>query len=159
VKVEMAANKDAVIAKSKQEELVGQEGKAQGDLSDPAVEQDTKSQSGKKNRTRQAEKLKMAQFQQLIPEEKKEAVRNIDMLLDVTLPVTVELGHTTLQIKDVLKLGRGSVIELEKSVGEYVDLVVNNKVIAKGEVVVIEENFGFRIVELVPNENSSEVSQ
>ena len=155
----MAANKDAVIAKSKQEELVEQEGKDQENLSDPPVEQDTKSQSGRKNRTRQAEKLKMAQFQQLIPEEKKGAIRNIDMLLDVTLPVTVELGHTTLQIRDVLKLGRGSVIELEKSVGEYVDLVVNNKVIAKGEVVVIEENFGFRIVELVPNENSSEASQ
>lgn len=122
--------------------------------SEPTVDEvDVTSSSAPKKRIRQGDKLKMAQFQQLIPEETKEGVRNIDMLLDVTLPVTVELGHTALQVKEILGLNKGSIIELDKSAGEYVELVINNKVIAKGEVVVVEENFGFRITELVSDGN------
>lgn len=75
--------------------------------------------------------------------------RNIDILMDVSLPITIELGRTRMLIKDVLELGAGSVIELDKLSGEPVDLYVNDKLFAKGEVVVIEENFGVRITELV----------
>ena len=75
--------------------------------------------------------------------------RNIEMLLDVSLPITIELGRTEMLIRDVLELGQGSIIELEKLSGEPVDLYVNDKRFARGEVVVIEENFGVRITELI----------
>jgi len=75
--------------------------------------------------------------------------RKIDILLDVSLPITIELGRTRMLIRDVLKLGPGSIIELDKLSGEPVDLYVNEKKFAKGEVVVIEENFGVRITELI----------
>lgn len=75
--------------------------------------------------------------------------RNIDSLLDISLPITIELGRTKMLIREVLDLGPGSVIELDKMSGEPVDLFVNDKKFARGEVVVIEENFGVRITELL----------
>ncbi len=77
---------------------------------------------------------------------------NIDMLLDVPLDVTIELGRTTLSIRKVLELGPGSIIELDRKASEPVDLMVNDKVVAKGEVVVVDEYFGIRIVSLVTPE-------
>ncbi|MDH4127434.1 MAG: flagellar motor switch protein FliN [Spirochaetota bacterium] len=74
---------------------------------------------------------------------------NIGLLLDINMHLTVELGRTKMQIKKILGLGEGSIIELEKLAGEPVDLLVNEKLIAKGEVVVIDENFGVRITEIV----------
>ncbi|MEZ4573317.1 MAG: flagellar motor switch protein FliN [Vampirovibrionales bacterium] len=74
---------------------------------------------------------------------------NLDLLLDVQLNLTVELGRSELSIKDVLELTRGSVIELNRVAGEAVDLFANGKMIAKGEVVVIEDNFGLRITSIV----------
>jgi flagellar motor switch protein FliN/FliY len=76
----------------------------------------------------------------------------LDMLLDVTLQVSIELGRTDMSIKKILELGPGSIIELNRMAGEPVDLLVNDKVIAKGEVVVVDENFGIRIVKLVSPE-------
>jgi len=78
--------------------------------------------------------------------------RNLDLLLDVNLPISIELGRTTMRIKDILSLGPGSVVELKKLAGEPVDLLVNNKVVARGEVVVVDENFGLRIVSLLSPE-------
>lgn len=75
--------------------------------------------------------------------------RNLDMLLDINLPIVIELGRTQMLVKDILELGPGSVIELNKLSGEPVDLFVNDKKFARGEVVVIEENFGIRITELI----------
>ncbi len=75
--------------------------------------------------------------------------KNIDMLLDIDLDVYIKLGETRLSIKRILDLGPGSIVELDKMAGEPVDLEVNNKVVAKGEVVVVDENFGIRIVSLV----------
>lgn len=77
---------------------------------------------------------------------------NIEMLLDVDLDVTIELGRSTLSIKRILELAPGSIIELDRMAGEPVDLRVNNKVVAKGEVVVIDENFGIRILSLISPE-------
>lgn len=75
--------------------------------------------------------------------------KNLDMLLDIPLEVTVELGSTTKTVKDILELGTGSVIELDKLAGEPVDILVNSRLIAKGEVVVIDENFGVRVTDIV----------
>lgn len=74
---------------------------------------------------------------------------NINLLLDVRLTLTVELGRTTMLVKDILGLGEGSIIELDKLAGEPVDLLVNGKLIARGEVVVIDENFGVRVTDIV----------
>ncbi len=75
--------------------------------------------------------------------------QNINLLMDVPLEVTVELGRTKMQIKEILALGKGSLIELSKLAGEPVDIMVNGKLLAKGEVVVIDENFGVKIVDIV----------
>jgi flagellar motor switch protein FliN len=74
---------------------------------------------------------------------------NLNLLLDIPLRVTVELGRTQRLIKDILELSQGSIIELDKLAGEPVDILVNNKLIAKGEVVVIDENFGVRVTDIV----------
>lgn len=74
---------------------------------------------------------------------------NFDLLLDVQMVMTVELGRTRKYVKDILGLGEGSIIELDKLAGEPVDLLVNGKLIAKGEVVVIDENFGVRVTDIV----------
>ncbi|WP_017471893.1 flagellar motor switch phosphatase FliY [Amphibacillus jilinensis] len=81
-----------------------------------------------------------------LPETEK---RNLDMLLDIPLQVTVELGRTKRAVKDILELSSGSILELDKLAGEPVDIHVNNKLIAQGEVVVIDENFGVRVTDIV----------
>jgi flagellar motor switch protein FliN/FliY len=77
---------------------------------------------------------------------------NVDMLLDVPLNVTIELGRTRLSIRRILELGPGSIIELDRLAGEPVDLLVNDKVVARGEVVVVDEYFGIRILSLISPE-------
>ncbi len=74
---------------------------------------------------------------------------NLSLLLDIPLKVTVELGRTKKVIKEILEFSQGSIIELDKLAGEPVDILVNNKLIAKGEVVVIDENFGVRVTDIV----------
>ncbi|MEC9488810.1 MAG: flagellar motor switch phosphatase FliY [Halanaerobium sp.] len=76
-------------------------------------------------------------------------LRSIDLLQDVPLEITVQLGKTRMKIKDILELGDGAIVELDKLAGEPVDLLVNGKLIAIGEVVVIDENFGFRVKEII----------
>ena len=77
---------------------------------------------------------------------------NIGLILDVALQVTVELGRTKKSIKEILELTNGSIVELDKLAGEPVDIQVNGKLLAKGEVVVIDENFGVRITDIVSPE-------
>ncbi|MRX70603.1 flagellar motor switch phosphatase FliY [Bacillus lacus] len=74
---------------------------------------------------------------------------NLEMLLDIPLQVTVELGRTKRSIKEILELSSGSIIELDKLAGEPVDILVNSKIVAVGEVVVIDENFGVRVTDIV----------
>ena len=74
---------------------------------------------------------------------------NIDLIMDVPLEVTVELGRVSKSIKDILDFAPGTIVELNKIAGEAVDVLVNGKYVAKGEVVVIEENFGVRITEII----------
>ncbi len=80
------------------------------------------------------------------------ANHNLDLIMDLSLRVTVELGRTTMAVRDVLSLGPGSVFQLDRLAGEPVDIMINDRIIAKGEVVVVDENFGVRITDiLAPN--------
>ncbi|MFC7685409.1 flagellar motor switch phosphatase FliY [Ureibacillus sp. GCM10028918] len=79
----------------------------------------------------------------------QDEARNLNMLLDIPLQVTVELGRTKHSVKEILQLASGSIIELDKLAGEPVDILVNSRLIAKGEVVVIDENFGVRITDIM----------
>lgn len=77
---------------------------------------------------------------------------NIDLLLDVTLRVTVELGRTRMKLAQILELQHGSVVELDRLAGDPVDIFVNDRIVARGEVVVVDDKFGVRITEMVsPN--------
>ena len=79
--------------------------------------------------------------------EVKEA--NLDLILDIPLSVTVELGRSKMLINDLLQLGQGSVVELTKLVGEPLEVLVNDKLVARGEVVVVNEKFGVRLTDIV----------
>ena len=74
---------------------------------------------------------------------------SINMLLDLSLPVSVELGRTNMMVQEILRLGRGSVIQLERLAGEPIDIYVGNRRFAEGEVVVLGEQFGIRITRIV----------
>ncbi len=74
---------------------------------------------------------------------------NMELLLDVKMNLSVELGRAKMQIEKVLDLGPGAVVELDKLNGEYVDIMVNNRLVARGEVVAVDETFGVRIVEII----------
>lgn len=74
---------------------------------------------------------------------------NLDLLLDIDVPVSVKMGSTKMFLKDILTMGSGNIIELDESADEPVELVINNKVIARGEVVIVDGYFGFRIKEIV----------
>lgn len=74
---------------------------------------------------------------------------NLELILDIGLSIRVELGRTQMKVRDILELGPGSVVELDKLAGEPVELIVNDKLFAKGEVVVIDENFGVRITDIL----------
>ena len=76
-------------------------------------------------------------------------VQNLDFILDIPLKVTAELGKTNILIKDLLQLSQGSVLELDKLAGEALEIVVNGKLVAKGEVVVINEKFGIRLTDII----------
>lgn len=94
--------------------------------------------------------MKSADFQNIHPDTSGD--RNdikLDLLMDLSLPVSIELGRTQLLIKDILSLKRGSVVEFEKLASEPVDILINGKKMAEGEVVVIEKHFGIRITNLM----------
>ena len=75
--------------------------------------------------------------------------KNLDLLMNVSVKVTAELGTSKMLVRDILKLGTGSVVELNRLAGGPVDLLVNDRLVARGEVVAIDENFGVRITELI----------
>jgi flagellar motor switch protein FliN/FliY len=78
-----------------------------------------------------------------------EAPRNFDLLLDVPLEVTVEIGRTKVAIRDLLQFGQGSVVELEKLAGEPLDVLVNGRPIARGEAVMVNDKFGVRLTDII----------
>jgi flagellar motor switch protein FliN len=80
---------------------------------------------------------------------RKDSIRDLDFILDIPLEVSVELGRTKMLINDLLQLGQGSVIELSKLAGEPLEILVNRKLVARGEVVVVNEKFGVRLTDVV----------
>lgn len=95
--------------------------------------------------------IQPAQFQNFSPMQNLDGIapENIDLIMDVPLEVTVELGRTSKSIKEILDFSPGTIIELDKLAGEPIDVLVNGKFVAKGEVVVIEESFGIRVTEII----------
>lgn len=75
--------------------------------------------------------------------------KNLDLILDIPLQLTVELGRTKVLVKDLLQLNQGSVVELGKLAGELLDVFVNSKLVARGEAVVVNEKFGVRLVDII----------
>lgn len=74
---------------------------------------------------------------------------DMDLILDIPLDVSVELGKVKMPVNELLQLGQGSIVELTKPVGEPLDIYVNNKLIAKGEVVIVDEKFGIRVADII----------
>ncbi|TKH03115.1 flagellar motor switch phosphatase FliY [Peribacillus simplex] len=100
--------------------------------------------------TGQPVNVQPASFTSFQPYQLQESeTKNLSMLMDIPLQVTVELGRTKRSVKDILELSTGSIIELDKLAGEPVDILVNSRLIAKGEVVVIDENFGVRVTDIM----------
>lgn len=119
--------------------------------SDPGTSPVTAEQDAGAATSQSPLEVKSAQFQ---PIESStgllgEMDRKMDLLMDLALPVAIELGRTQMLIRDILDLQRGSVVEFEKLASEPVDVLINGKKMAEGEVVVIEKHFGIRITNLV----------
>ena len=83
------------------------------------------------------------------PDKENGEPASLDLILDIPLTVTVELGRSKMLINDLLQLGQGSVVELTKLVGDPLEVLVNNKLVARGEVVVVNEKFGVRLTDIV----------
>jgi len=90
-----------------------------------------------------------APMTQLDPQEPDAPLGKLDFILDVPLQITVNLGTTKMLIKELLQLGQGSVVELEKMAGEPMDVLIGDRLIARGEVVVVNEKFGIRLTDIV----------
>ena len=88
-------------------------------------------------------------MKQEVASQKNKEIKGLEMLLDVPLQVTVELGRTKMTIRELLKLGEGSIIELPIAAGEPLEVLVNQKPIAKGEVVVVNEKYGIRLLSII----------
>jgi len=92
---------------------------------------------------------KPAALASLEPQKPVGGIENLDFILDVPLKVTVHIGNTRMVIRDLLQLGQGSVIELEKMAGEPMDVFIGDRLVARGEVVVVNEKFGVRLSDIV----------
>ena len=104
--------------------------------------------AGKARETGQSDKDSYA-FSSLNGAEGKETPEKLDFILDIPLEITVELGRTKMQIHELLKLSQGSVIELSKVAGDPLEILANQRLIAKGEVVVLNEKYGARLTEVI----------
>ncbi len=82
----------------------------------------------------------------------------ISMLLDLTLPISIELGRTSMTVQEILRLGRGSVVQLDRLAGEPIDVYVGDRRFAEGEVVILGETFGVRITRILPRGNAEELT-
>ena len=97
-------------------------------------------------------------FEDLKEETSETFSREIDFLLDIPVQITVQLGTARMLIKDLLQLGQGSVVELEKLAGEPMEILANSRLIARGEVVVVNEKFGVRLTDIIsPSERLTQL--
>jgi flagellar motor switch protein FliN/FliY len=98
---------------------------------------------------KEAVEAKTAQFSNVQDTGKSSGQRGLEFIMDIPLQVSVELGRTRLLVNDLLRLGQGSVIELSKLAGEPMEVLVNQKLVARGEVVVVNEKFGVRLTDII----------
>ena len=106
--------------------------------------------------TQQKEEIPQHEFNDQQDENQQPVSREIDFLLDIPIEVSVQLGASKMLIKELLQLGQGSVIELEKLAGEPMEIMANHRLIARGEVVVLNEKFGVRLTDIIsPTERIS----
>ena len=98
------------------------------------------------------------EFDDLKDEGNQTTMRDIDFLLDIPVEISVQLGQSRMLIKDLLQLGQGSVVELDKLAGEPMEILANSRLIAKGEVVVVNEKFGVRLTDIIsPSERLTQL--
>ncbi len=114
-----------------------------------SLTQESTSQDGGKATLDESSEVKKAEFQPVTEDKTRAVSGSMGLLMDVSLPVTVELGRTTMLIKEVINLGEGAVIQLERSTNEPVDIIVGGRLLGKGEVVVVNGRFGVRITDLI----------
>jgi flagellar motor switch protein FliN/FliY len=125
----------------------------------PERAQQRQERASEPNRTVNVKPIQYPSFEdEEIPLAVKESGTNIDLISDIPLQVAVELGKTQKNINDILNMGIGSVIVLDKMAGELVEVVVNGKYIARGEVVVIDENYGVRITDIFMNHENNYIA-
>ena len=95
------------------------------------------------------QEVQQPEFEDLQDETNEAVSRDIDFLLDIPVEITVQLGTSRMLIKELLQLGQGSVVELDKLAGEPMEILANNRLIARGEVVVVNEKFGVRLTDII----------
>jgi flagellar motor switch protein FliN/FliY len=104
------------------------------------------------------QEVQQADFEDLKDETNEAISRDIDFLLDIPVEITVQLGTSRMLIKELLQLGQGSVVELDKLAGEPMEILANNRLIARGEVVVVNEKFGVRLTDIIsPSERLTQL--
>lgn len=111
--------------------------------------EEQKNNEGKSGEAAEWGESQAADFKELSESAGRGGSQNLDFLLDIPLEVTVELGRCSMVINRLLQLSQGSVVELDKAAGETVEIYVNNKLLGKGEVIVINDRFGVRITEII----------
>ena len=110
---------------------------------------ETQKQESSKESQKETSSSQPAKLEELSPAQKTGVYPELEFILDIPLEISAEIGRTKMFIRDLLKLNQGSVIELEKFAGEPVEIYVNGKLMAKGEVVVVNDKFGVRITEII----------
>ena len=147
------SDQTAVIDEKEDQKISDQdvgEGTENQEVSDQAVSDEKESQEMPDQAVSDKETIKSVEFSPLKPLQTKpgEAYGNIDMLMDVQIPLLVELGKTEMMMRDILALTPGAIVELDSMAGEPVKITIRGKVIAQGEVVVVDENFGVKITKI-----------
>jgi flagellar motor switch protein FliN/FliY len=121
----------------------------QGDIPESAQSQDGAGLTESPNAENMPSNDDAYAFNQLSANSDGSHPANLDFILDIPLEITVELGRTKMLIHDLLQLGQGSVIELPKAAGETLEILANNRLIAKGDVVVMNDKYGIRLTEVI----------
>ena len=136
---------------AEQEEAQAQEGEpeAEGAPEGAAPEKSEEEEKAEGTTQEAAAGAEAAEFPSFEELPSKPSAESLNMLMDVGLKLRVELGRTKMLVEDILRLGQGSVIELNKLAGDPVDVLVNDRLVAKGEVLVVDENFCIRITEII----------
>lgn len=134
---------DQVLDQNDIDKLMSEEGPSE-EWDEAFEESKPKEKEGAEPPSHSFDKLPSGAVSKDVPE-----ARPLDFVLDIPLEVSVELGRTRMVINDLLQLGQGSVIELSKLAGEPLEIMVNNKLVARGEVVVVNEKFGVRVTDIV----------